>query len=310
MRPESPIIHRGIKGRRRALSMVKVLDNRSPLRSAGRGWCDAVTRGPMAKPPLPEELGELIEPLLPKHEPRRQGGQPRVPDRVCLTGILFVLRTGIGWEDFLQEAGCCGLTLLNRLRQWQAAAGLWQRVRELLAAEQRAADRIDFSRVVADASFARAMHGEKNGAEPFGPQLGRLEAPPSQRERHAAGVRVDGRQRLRGHAAGAPRRVDPAGPRARPAAAGQAQARHGRPRGRLRRQPDGVSGKGIATRIARRNTEHGIGVDVFRYVVDQTIALFYKFRRLKVRDERQSRRCHPRELQEPPLLHHLLATLP
>jgi transposase len=47
-----------------------------------------------------------------------------------------------------------------------------------------------------------------------------------------------------------------------------------------------LSGKGIRTEIARRNTEHGSGLGVFRYVVEQTIALFHQFRRLRVRDDR------------------------
>jgi transposase len=121
----------------------------------------------MAKPLLPDELWELVEPLLPRHQPSPKGGHPRVGDRVCLTGLLFVLKTGIPWEDFPQEMGCCGMTLLNRLREWRAA-GVWQRVHELLLAELRAADRIDVSRVVVDASFVRAMHGgKKRGRAPW-----------------------------------------------------------------------------------------------------------------------------------------------
>ena len=130
----------------------------------------------MAKPLLPDELWALIEPLLPGHEPSPKGGHPRVADRVCLTGILFVLKTGIPWEDFPQEMGCCGMTLLNRLREWRAA-GAWQEVHELLLARLRAADLIGFDRVVVDASFARAMHGGKNGAEPRGPRQMRVQAP-------------------------------------------------------------------------------------------------------------------------------------
>ena len=116
----------------------------------------------MAKPLVPDELWELVEPLLPGYEPGPKGGHPRVADRVCLTGILFVLKTGIPWEDFPQEMGCCGMTLLNRLREWQAA-GAWQKVHELLLARLREAGLIDFERVVVDASFARAMRGGKNG---------------------------------------------------------------------------------------------------------------------------------------------------
>jgi transposase len=47
-----------------------------------------------------------------------------------------------------------------------------------------------------------------------------------------------------------------------------------------------LSGKGIGTQIARRRTEHGSGLGVFRYVVEQTIALFHQFRRLLVRHDR------------------------
>ena len=47
-----------------------------------------------------------------------------------------------------------------------------------------------------------------------------------------------------------------------------------------------LSGKGIPTRIARRNTDHGSGLGVLRYVVEQAVALFHQFRRLRVRDDR------------------------
>jgi transposase len=45
-----------------------------------------------------DELWEVIEPLLPEEPPKPKGGRPRVPDRAALTGIIFVLKTGIPWE--------------------------------------------------------------------------------------------------------------------------------------------------------------------------------------------------------------------
>ena len=117
----------------------------------------------MSKPLVTDELWALVEPLLPRHEPSPRGGKPRVPDRVCLTGILFVLKTGIPWEDFPCEMGCCGMTLWNRLDEWRRA-GVWQRLHELLLAELRAAGEIDFARVVVDSSSVRAVHGGKKRA--------------------------------------------------------------------------------------------------------------------------------------------------
>jgi transposase len=49
-----------------------------------------------------------------------------------------------------------------------------------------------------------------------------------------------------------------------------------------------LSCRGIATKIARRNTEHGSGLGIFRYVVEQTLALLHQFRRLRTRFDRRA----------------------
>jgi transposase len=114
----------------------------------------------MGKLLVPDELWALVEPVLPKHEPSPKGGKPRKPDRLCLTGLAFVLKTGIPWEDFPREMGCCGMTLWNRLQEW-AAAGVWDQVHRLLLDHLRAAGAIDLSRVIVDSSSIRAVHGGK-----------------------------------------------------------------------------------------------------------------------------------------------------
>ncbi len=48
----------------------------------------------------------MIEPLLPEEPPKPNGGRPRIDDRAALTGILFVLKSGIPWEMLPQEMGC------------------------------------------------------------------------------------------------------------------------------------------------------------------------------------------------------------
>lgn len=120
----------------------------------------------MARPIVDDELWALIEPLLPDWQPSPKGGQPRKGDRLCLTGILFVLKTGIAWEDFPQEMGCCGMTLWNRLREW-TDAGVWPRLHRLLLDRLRGADQIDFSRVLVDSGTIRAVGaGEKRDPTP------------------------------------------------------------------------------------------------------------------------------------------------
>lgn len=48
-----------------------------------------------------------------------------------------------------------------------------------------------------------------------------------------------------------------------------------------------LSARGIATTIARRRAEHGSGLGIFRYVVEQTIALLHQFRRLRTRFDKR-----------------------
>jgi transposase len=113
----------------------------------------------MAKPLLKDELWEIIEPLLPPPQPRPKGGRPPVPNRQVLTGILFVLKTGMPWEDLPQEMGCgSGMTCWRRLRDWQEA-GVWEDIHQFLLQRLQHAEQIDWSRVVVDSASVRALFG-------------------------------------------------------------------------------------------------------------------------------------------------------
>jgi len=115
-------------------------------------------RAQMTTPLVSDELWELLEPLIPQ-VPRRQRspGRKRLDDRKVLTGILFVLQTGIPWEHLPQEMGCAsGMTGWRRLRDWQEA-GVWQRLHELLLANLDAPDQFDWSRTVGERSETRSV---------------------------------------------------------------------------------------------------------------------------------------------------------
>ncbi len=114
----------------------------------------------MARALVSDELWGLIEPLIPKVPRRRRfPGRKRIDDRRVLTGILFVLRTGIPWEYLPQEMGCgSGVTCWRRLREWQQA-GVWQRLHELLLVRLPEADLIDWSGAATDSSHGWAFGG-------------------------------------------------------------------------------------------------------------------------------------------------------
>jgi transposase len=116
----------------------------------------------MAKPLVSDELWAIVEPLLPKVERRyRFPGRKRIDDRSVLTGILFVLQTGIPWEYLPQEMGCgSGMTCWRRLKEWQDA-GVWQKLHEILLARLHQAGRIDWSRAAIDSSHVRAVGGAR-----------------------------------------------------------------------------------------------------------------------------------------------------
>ena len=180
----------------------------------------------MPRPLVSDALWELVERLIPR-VPRRHRfpGRKRIDDRKVLTGILFVLRTGIPWEYLPQEMGCgSGVTCWRRLREWQEA-GVWQRLHELLLAKLQEADLIDWDRVAIDSSQVRAFGRRKDRPEPGRPVETRLQAPRSYlRARHAACLLAHRRQPQRHQPVASTRRRDPAGARpSRPTAAQAAQ---------------------------------------------------------------------------------------
>ena len=119
----------------------------------------------MAKEIVSDEFWSLVEPLLPKQRPPAKGGRPRkVGDRAALTGILFVLRTGLPWEMLPQEMNCgSGMTCWRRLRDWQEA-GVWQELHAVMLDKLEAARRIDWERASVDSSSVAAPLASKKGA--------------------------------------------------------------------------------------------------------------------------------------------------
>jgi transposase len=242
----------------------------------------------MARPLVPDELWEIVEPLIPKHEASPKGGRPAVGDRECLTGIVFVLKTGIPWEDLPQEMGCgCGMTCWRRLRDW-SAAGVWEKLVQVLLNKLRGAEKLDLSRSAVDSASVRAF----GGGGKTGPNPTDRRKPGSKHHvlTDANGIPLnviltaanshDVTQLLPLVDSLPPIAGKPGRPRRRPQTLYGDRGYDSQPhRAELRRRK-------IDPHLAKRNTPHGSGLGVFRWVSERTLSWLHGFRRLRTRYDR------------------------
>src|SRR5215210_6005805 len=115
----------------------------------------------MARVLVPDDLWAVVEPLLPPARRRPKGGRPPISDRAALTGVLFVLKSGLPWEMLPAEMGCgSGMSCWRRLRDWQEA-GVWAALHRVLLERLHAAGRLDWSRASIDSASVPAKRGAR-----------------------------------------------------------------------------------------------------------------------------------------------------
>lgn len=105
-------------------------------------------------------IWQQLEPVL-ADPPRRTDhpGRKRYPARECLEGILYLLYTGMRYVDLPRELGFpSGETCRRRLQEW-IERGVWPQALALLVSELDKQGRLDWSRVVIDASIVDAKKG-------------------------------------------------------------------------------------------------------------------------------------------------------
>jgi transposase len=123
----------------------------------------------MSKPLLPDGLWQEIEPLLPPLKPRRFRFPGRKPldRRKVLTGIVFVLKTGISWDDLPPDLGLgCGRTCHDYLQKLQEA-GAWEQLHLRLLSQLNRAGSLDWNLGIVDSTSAKApLGGAETGPNP------------------------------------------------------------------------------------------------------------------------------------------------
>lgn len=258
----------------------------------------------MAKLLLSDDLWAVVEPLIPAEPPKPRGGRPRIQDRQVLTGILFVLRSGIPWEMLPPEMKCgSGMTCWRRLKAWHEA-GVWTALHHTLLDRLGEAGQIDWSRAAIDAQAVSAPGTAKRGLEmspaPSVPTrrtaVNRAQSaifPPASAgrgrpARNAARVQAERRQRARLEGLRRTDRCDPASPwpsRSSSQAPGEAARGQGLrlpavPSG-ADQAPDQGSDRAPRRRLVGASWPSPVGGRADAGVAD-------RFRRLKVRYERRA----------------------
>jgi transposase len=116
---------------------------------------------PFAKRLVSDALWQLIEPLLPPHGVRSQGGGLRpIDDRAVFAAVAYMVTTGTAWSGLPSAFGVSKATAHRRFAAW-TAAGVWEnlQVSGLPAAERTWAEAIRcaaLARAGADRHLARA----------------------------------------------------------------------------------------------------------------------------------------------------------
>jgi hypothetical protein len=149
----------------------------------------------MAKPLVDDELWKLIQPLLPVPMPRRwrYPGRKRLQNRRALTGILFVLKSGILGNVAPGDGVWLGDDLLASSSRL-AGSWSWQNRHEMFLAKLREADQIDWSRAVVDSASIRAVGGGGKTGPNLTDRRKPEQAPPDyRRPRDPSGRHLDGR---------------------------------------------------------------------------------------------------------------------
>lgn len=244
----------------------------------------------MAKAKMPDEFYDLVAHHLPPERPvGPTGGRPRVPHRIVLRVIWFVLATGNRWEDVPQELGCSGRPAHRRLRAWEEA-GVWDRLHADLLRLLRQAGKLDLDLVVIDGVTVRAF----GGGEATGPSPVDRGRPGTKHTLLVSRTGVPLVVRTAGANASDHRQLLPvllAFPKV-----------GGKP-GRPKELPDELYADrgydseaarlllrwlGVEPHIAKRGEPHGSGLGAVRWVVERTIGWVKGLRRMRVRYDRMA----------------------
>ncbi|ATL72055.1 IS5 family transposase [Nocardia terpenica] len=238
---------------------------------------------------VPDELWELVEPLLPKFSPRPQGGGVAPTDqRAVFTAVVYVLTSGCAWRMLPPSFGVSVPTAHRRFTAW-TKAGVWRRLHRAVLDELGARGLIDWSRAVVDAASVRA----KKGGDLTGPSPTDRGKPGSKQHilSDRAGIplavavsaaNVHDSQALKPLVKAIPAVRSRRGPRRR--RPGKLHADKAYDSVELRQW---VRRRGVAVRIARKGIESAERLGRHRWVIERSISWLTGYHRHNIRYDRK-----------------------
>ena len=108
---------------------------------------------------LNDDQWEFIKPRLP---PSAKTGRHRADDRMTIDAILYVLKTGIPWNDLPEDCGD-DVTAWRRLKRWERQ-GVWKRILDALIAEGYSRGKLSMDALSIDSDTIPAKKGERRSA--------------------------------------------------------------------------------------------------------------------------------------------------
>ena len=105
----------------------------------------------------PDELWDLITPILAELDPPHSGHRPRTDPRRALDGIIFRLRTGCQWNHLPEQFGDDS-SVHRTLQRW-IKRGVLDRIWALLVGHCQELGGVDWSWQSVDGSMGKARFG-------------------------------------------------------------------------------------------------------------------------------------------------------
>ncbi|WP_420717990.1 IS5 family transposase [Streptomyces sp. H34-S4] len=245
-------------------------------------------RADLSRRLVPDELWELVAPLLPSFAARPQGGgtAPR-DERAVFTAVVYVLTSGCAWRYLPESFAVSPATAHRRFSVW-TESGLWRRLHRAVLDELGARGELDWSSAIVDAASVRAKRGSLTGPNPVdrgkkGSKLHVLsEGQGLPLVVAVSGANLHDSQAFKPLILGIPAIRSRRGPRrSRPVKVRADKAYYSAEHLRWLRD------RRLVPRIARPGIESGERLGRHRWKIERSIAWLFGYRRLSVRYERK-----------------------